>query len=423
MSVGTDSAGKLSPTPEDLEDLEAVYKDLHEHPELSMQEHRTAGIVAKRMKALGYEVTEGVGGTGVVCRLENGDGPVVMCRADMDALPVKEATGLPYASTATGTDRDGNEVPVAHACGHDMHTTWMLGAAKLMVENRDAWSGTFIPLFQPGEEIAAGAQAMIDDGLFKRFPKPEVIIAQHTGPAPAGRILYRPGAFMAAEASYDVRLFGRGGHGSMPDHTIDPVVMAAATVMRLQTIVAREITPGETAVVTVGAIQAGEKSNIIPDEALVRVNIRAFDDATITKLTDAIKRIADAEAAASGAPKPPDITQTDITPVLLDDPDWTARLTAALSERFGNDWVTEIPALTTSEDFGLFGGEWGVPGVYWNLGVTERELFAKAAKAGTVAQDVPTNHSPNFAPVIHPSLEIGIEAMVTAALRGLARSA
>lgn len=420
MDGGTDG-GQLSPEAEDLRDLEQVYKDFHEHPELSMQEHRTSGIVAERMKELGYEVTEGVGGTGVVCVLENGDGPIVMCRADMDALPVKEETGLPYASNATGTDPDGNEVRVMHACGHDMHTTWLLGAAKLMIDNRDMWSGTLIPLFQPAEETTKGAQAMIDDDLFNRFPKPDLIIGQHVTPPPAGVIIYRPGPTMAADDSFDVRLFGRGGHGSMPDHCIDPVVMAASTVMRTQDIVSREVAPSEQAVVTIGSVAAGTKYNVIPDEALLKINVRSFDESTRAKIKDAITRIAEAESQASNAPKPPEITQAESAPVTINDPDWTARLAEGLSARFGADRVREMPnAASGSEDFGSFGIEWGVPSVFWFTGGTDPELFARAAKAGTVAEDIPTNHSADYAPVIHPTLEVGIEAMVTAALLGLA---
>src|SRR3954469_11761851 len=220
--------------------LEDLYRDVHEHPELSMQEYRTAAKAAERLEAAGYAVTTGVGTTGVVGVLANGDGPTVMLRADMDALPVEEATGLPYASTATATDPDGNEVPVMHACGHDMHVTWLAGATALLAGARDGWQGTVLAVFQPAEETAQGAQAMIDDGLFDRFPKPQVILGQHVMPPPAGAIGYPPRPTQAAADSLEVRLFGRGAHGSMPESSVDPVVMAAATVLRLQTIVSRE---------------------------------------------------------------------------------------------------------------------------------------------------------------------------------------
>src|SRR4051794_12937897 len=276
--------------------LEDLYRDVHEHPELSMQEHRTAAKAAERLEAAGYDVTRGVGGTGVVGLLRNGGGPTVMLRADMDALPVKEATGLPYASKVTATDAGDNEVPVMHACGHDMHVTWLAGATALLASVRDAWHGTVLAVFQPAEETAQGAQAMIDDGLFDRFPKPQVILGQHVMPAPAGAIGYRPGTTQAAADSLEVRLFGRGAHGSMPESSVDPVVMAAATVLRLQTIVSREVAASQAAVVTIGALQAGTKDNVIPDEALLKLNVRTFDEQVRTRVLDAIKRIVEAEA-------------------------------------------------------------------------------------------------------------------------------
>src|SRR5436305_10545546 len=261
-----------------LVDLESVYKDLHAHPELSMQENRTAHIAADRLRAAGYEVTTGVGKTGVVGLLRNGDGPTIMLRADMDALPVKEATGLPYASSITATDSDGKSVPVMHACGHDMHVTWLVGATTLFSRIRDAWSGTLMPVFQPAEETARGAQAMIDDGLFKRFPKPDVILGQHVIVGPAGTVAGRAGAITSAAHSLQIRLFGRVPHATMPQASIDPVVMGASPVLRLQTIVSREVAPSDAAVVTVGALQAGTKENVIPDEAVIKLNVRTFDE-------------------------------------------------------------------------------------------------------------------------------------------------
>lgn len=260
-----DSAKVLANLDRLLGDLESVYKDLHSHPELSMQENRTAQIAADRLRADGYEVTTGVGKTGVVGLLRNGDGPTIMLRADMDALPVKEATGLPYASNVTGTDSEGKAVPVMHACGHDMHVTWLIGAATLLARTRDAWRGTLMPVFQPAEETAAGAQAMIDDGLFKRFPKPDVVLGQHVMVGSSGVLSSRPGVVTSAGDSLQIRMFGRGAHGSMPQASIDPVVMAAATVLRLQTIVSREIAATDAAVITVGSLQAGTKENVIPN--------------------------------------------------------------------------------------------------------------------------------------------------------------
>src|SRR3954467_15640802 len=290
-----------------MQDLAGFYRDLHAHPELSGHEHETAAKAAARLERAGFAVTTGVGGTGVVGVLANGDGPTVMLRADMDALPVQEATGLPYASTVTATDPSGTEVPVMHACGHDMHVAWLAGATALLAGARNAWQGTVLAVFQPAEETAQGAQAMIHDGLFDRFPKPEVILGQHVMPAPAGAIGYRPGVTQAAADSLEVRLFGRGAHGSMPESSVDPVVMAAATVLRLQTIVSRETAASQAAVVTIGALQAGTKDNVIPDEALLKLNVRTFDDRVRTHVLDAIRRIVEAEAAASGAPRPPEI--------------------------------------------------------------------------------------------------------------------
>jgi hippurate hydrolase len=261
-----------------IPNLEALYKDVHAHPELSMQEARTAGLAADRLRAAGYAVTTGVGKTGVVGLLRNGDGPTVMLRADMDALPIEEATGLPYASKIKMKDNQGNTVPVGHMCGHDLHVTWLAGATALFAQARDAWRGTLMAVFQPGEETAEGAQAMIDDGLFKRFPEPVVILGQHVMVGPAGAVAGRTGAITSAADSLQIRLFGRGAHGSMPQSSIDPVVMAAATVMRLQTIVSREVAAAEAAVVTVGVLQAGTKENVIPDEALIKLNVRTFDE-------------------------------------------------------------------------------------------------------------------------------------------------
>jgi hippurate hydrolase len=263
---------------------------------------------------------------------------------------------------------------------------------------------------------------MIDDGLFDRFPKPEVILGQHVMPAPAGRIGYRPGTTQAAADSLEVRLFGRGAHGSMPESSVDPVVMAAATVMRLQTIVSREVAASRAAVVTIGALQAGTKDNVIPDEALLKVNVRTFDEQVRRHVLDAITRIVEAEASASGAPRPPEITTTEHYPLTVNDPGWTRRVAAALRRRFGEERVRELAApVSASEDFGSFGTEWGVPSVFWYVGGTDPDLYREAEQRGTVAQDVPTNHNPAFAPVIHPTLETGVQAMTVAALDAMAR--
>jgi amidohydrolase len=397
-----------------LPHLEALYKDIHSHPELSMQETRTAGIAAKRLKAAGYDVTTEVGKTGVVGLLRNGDGPTVMLRADMDALPVKEETGLPYASTVTAKDSEGNTVPVMHACGHDMHVTWLVGATTLFAKERDTWRGTLMAVFQPAEETAQGAQAMIDDKLFTRFPKPDVVLGQHVMVGPAGAIGGRTGVITSAADSFQIRMFGRGAHGSMPQASIDPVVMAAATVLRLQTIVSREIAPNDAAVVTVGSLQAGTKENVIPDEAIIKLNVRTFEEGVRKRVLAAIKRIVNAEAEASGAPKPPEITALDRYSLVSNDAEATKRVADAFREHFSREHVVEVKPTSASEDFGSFGAEWGAPSVFWFIGGTDPDVYAKAKAAGRV-HEIPTNHNPRFAPVIHPTLETGVETLLVGA--------
>ena len=397
-----------------LPDLEALYKDVHSHPELSMQETRTAALAADRLRAAGYEVTTGIGKTGVVGLLRNGDGPTVMLRADMDALPIEEATDLPYASKATMINREGKTVPVSHMCGHDMHVTWLAGAAKLLAEARSTWRGTLMAVFQPGEETAEGAQAMIDDGLFKRFPKPDVVLGQHVMLGPSGTVAGRPGAITSAADSLQIRLFGRGAHGSMPQASIDPVIMAASTVMRLQTIVSREVAAAEAAVVTIGALQAGTKENVIPDDAIIKLNVRTFDEGVRKRVLAAIERIVNAEAEASGAPRKPEITKLDHYPLNLNDRDASRRVVDAFRTHFGADRVRETGPAPASEDFGSFGTEWHSPSVFWFVGGTDPQIYAKA-KAANKINELPVNYSPKFAPVIHPTLRTGVEALIVAA--------
>lgn len=401
-----------------LSDLETFYKDVHAHPELSMQETRTAGLAAQRLRTAGYEVTAGVGKTGVVGVLRNGDGPTVMLRADMDALPVKEATGVPYASALNATDRDGNTVPVMHACGHDMHVTWLVGATQQMAQQRAAWHGTLLAVFQPAEETAEGAEAMIDDGLFGRFPKPDVVLGQHVMVGPAGAVGGRPGAITSAADSLQIRFFGRGAHGSMPQTSIDPVVMAASAVLRLQTIVSREIAASEAAVLTVGVLQAGTKENVIPDQAIIKLNIRTFDEGVRKRVLAAVERIVNAEAQASGAPKLPEITLLDRYPLATNDEDATQRVAEAFRRRFSDELVVETAAAPASEDFGTFGAQSHAPSVFWFVGGTDRNEYAKA-KAENRLNELPSNHNPHFLPVIHPTLETGVDAMVSAALAWL----
>jgi amidohydrolase len=402
-----------------LPDLERVYTDIHAHPELSMHETRTARIAADHLGRAGYEVTTGIGETGVVGLLRNGDGPTVMLRADMDALPVREQTGLPYASTQTATDSAGKTVPVMHACGHDMHVTWLMGAASLLADTRSAWKGTLMAVFQPAEETGTGAQAMVDAGLVTRFPRPDVILGQHVMVGPAGSIGSRPGVITSAADSLQIRMVGRGAHGSMPQASVDPVVMAAATVLRLQTIVSRELAASEAAVVTVGSLQAGDKENVIPDDAVIKLNVRTFDADVRTRVLAAITRIVNAEAAASGAPKTPEITPLDRYSLVTNDPDATRRLLDAFRTHFGSERIREAKPTSASEDFGVFGSAWQRPSVFWFIGGTDPKRYAEAKQAGRV-RDIPTNHNPRFAPVLHPTLGTGVATMVVGAHAWLA---
>lgn len=396
-----------------LPELESIYKDLHAHPELSMQELRTAQIVADYMEKLGFEVAREVGVTGVVAVLRNGEGPVVMLRADMDALPVTEATGLPYASQVTTKDEDGVQVGVAHACGHDMHVTWLMGAARLMAAHRDAWRGTLMAVFQPGEEVGRGARSMIDDGMIARFPKPDVILGQHVMVGPAGTVGYRSGTILSAGDSLKVKLFGRGSHGSQPQTSIDPVIMAASTTLRLQTIVSREISPRDSAVLTIGALQAGTKENIIPDDATLKLNMRTYDEDVREYMLGAIRRICCAECVASNAPREPEFTTLSTFPLTVNDDATTVRLRSAFEAQFGERAYETQPA-AASEDFSVFGREWDVPYAFWFIGGTDPEVFAQA-KAAKKINEIPSNHSPRFAPVIDTTLRTGLEAMLCAA--------
>ncbi|MFI7641441.1 amidohydrolase [Nonomuraea sp. NPDC049400] len=398
-----------------LDDLAELYRDLHRHPELSFKEERTAGIAAERLRAAGFEVSTGIGGTGVAGVLRNGDGPTVALRADMDALPVLEATGLPYASTATSPDG----VPLMHACGHDMHVTCLSGAAQLLAAGREQWRGTLVALFQPAEEIAAGAQAMVDDGLFERTGTPDVVLGQHVFPSPAGTVLVSPGEVMAAADSIEIRLYGRGGHGSQPERTVDPVVLAASTVMRLQTVVSREVSPFEQAVLTVAQIHAGHKENIIPDEASITINLRSFDPEVRRSLLAAVERVVNAEAAASGAPRPPGFRTLNAFPLTVNDDGATAKVREAFAGRFGSERVPDLAPLMGSEDFGLFGAAAGAPSVFWGLGSADPDLYARAEREGRLREDVPGNHSPFFAPQLFPTLPMGVEALTAAALAWL----
>ncbi|MFC4138639.1 MULTISPECIES: amidohydrolase [unclassified Microbacterium] len=396
-------------------DLDALYTDLHRHPELSFQETRTAGIAAGHLRDLGLEVHENIGITGVIGVLANGEGPVVWARADMDALPVKEDTGLSYASTATGVDPDGDTVPVMHACGHDMHVTAMIGAVERLVADRDQWHGTLVVVIQPAEEYGQGARAMLDDGALDRFPRPDIVLGQHVTPLPAGVIGLRPGPQMSASDGLTVTFHGRGGHGSRPQATIDPIVMASAAVMRLQTVVSREVDPHDLAVVTVGSFHAGTKNNIIPAEAKLQLSLRYPDEALREKVLEKVERVVRAEAQASGAEREPDIETLHTLPATINDADATARAAAAFRTAFGEASVVDPGLFTGSEDVSWFARDAGVPLVFWFWGGADAEKFRAAAAAGTLERDIPTNHSPFYAPEMHPTIEVGVGAMVAAA--------
>ncbi|GAL87109.1 amidohydrolase [Sporocytophaga myxococcoides] len=396
-----------------LPELEDIYKDIHQNPELSMQEVRTAKIAADYLTKYQFEVSTGIGKTGVVGIMKNGEGPIVMLRADMDALPIAEDTGLPYASSKVGRDEEGTEVGVSHVCGHDLHVTWLMGIARLFSEHKDKWEGTLMTVFQPGEEIGRGAQSMIDDGMMDRFPKPDIILGQHVMVGESGTIGYRSGKILSAGNSLKVKLFGRGAHGSSPQTSIDPVIMAAATTMRLQTIISREIAPVEHAVLTVGAIQAGTKENIIPEDATLKLNIRTFNDGVRDQILSAVKRICCAECTASNAPREPEFTTLDSYPMTENDSAATAKVAEAFHAQFGTRAYETQPA-SASEDFSVFGRNWKVPYVFWFVGGTDPKTYLEAKKNNQL-NSIPSNHSPKFAPVIHPTLKTGLQAMMTAA--------
>jgi hippurate hydrolase len=393
---------------------EDTYRDLHAHPELPHQEHRTAAKVAERLRQTGCDVHEGVGGTGVIGIVRNGSGPTVLLRADMDALPVKEETGLPYASQDTAADG----VPVMHACGHDVHVTCLLGAVSLLAQAPEQWSGTLVAVFQPAEEAADGAQAMLSEGLASLIGKVDVALAQHVLPMPAGTVGTRSGPTLSAADSMRVTVHGRGAHGSMPQAAIDPVVLAAMIVVRLQTVVAREVAPGDVAVLTVGSIQAGTKSNVIPDHAVLQLNVRTYDDRTRSAVLDAIQRIVRAECDASGSPRPPEFELFDRYPLTDNDPHVTDRVSSAFKDLFG-DRAGELAQQSASEDFSDLPRQLGAPYTYWGIGGIDAAVYRAAREAGRLDQDIPVNHSATFAPVLQPTLDTGTQALVAAALSWL----
>lgn len=425
MPFSLSSAALEAAVSDQLPWLRDLYRHFHHHPELSMAEHATAERIEQELTALGLE-PQRIGGTGVVAVVSNpgaagerptaaaaagtgqsGGGPTVLARADIDALPLQEDTGLEYASQAPG---------VMHACGHDAHATALLGATRILTENRDEWSGTYIAVFQPGEETAAGARAMVEGGLLERVPRPDVALSQHVMPAAAGTIGTVAGPVLSAGDSLKITIHGRGAHGSMPHTAVDPVVLASSIVLRLQTVVSREVEPGQFAVLTVGSLTAGAKANIIPDSAELLLNIRTYDPAVREQVIAAIERIVRGECAAAGAPADPKFHYYDQYPLTSNDPTVTDTVTEAFVEHFGPRAVYEASRVTASEDFSLIPDAVGVPYTYWTVGSVDPARYRDAVARGAVSQEIPANHSPHFAPEEEPTLLTATRAQVVAAL-------
>lgn len=396
----------------------AFYKALHASPELSYQEEKTAARLAQTLRGAGFSVTEKVGGHGVVALLENGPGPTVMLRGDMDALPVEEQTGLAYASEVRATELDGQEVAVMHACGHDVHMTVITAAALELMQRRDQWQGTLMIVMQPAEERGTGARGMLADGLFERFPEPDYNLSVHTiATLPAGRIGYIAGWMMANVDMLNIVVHGVGGHGAYPHTAKDPVVLAAAMIMDLQTLVSREIHPAEPGVVTVGAIHAGTKGNIIPDRAELKLTVRSYSDEVRQTLLDGVERIAVNQARTLGFPedKLPEVTLRDEhTPALWNDPALVERGVAAMRKELGPDVLSEIPKEMGGEDFSVYGRtESRIPSFMIRIGTTPQKLF-DAAQRGEAR--LPSLHSPFFAPDPGPALGTGRRAVIAMVL-------
>jgi hippurate hydrolase len=404
------SAAPAAPASQPLSaDLRDFYIDLHRNPELSLHEEKTAAKVAARLRQAGFEVTTGVGGTGVVGVLKNGSGPTVMLRTELDALPVEEKTGLPYASTVRTKDDAGAEVSVMHACGHDVHMTALVGTAAEMARRKGDWHGTLILIGQPAEERIRGAKAMLKDGLFTRFPKPDFVVALHDSPnLPAGQVGLTSGFALASSDSVDLTIYGKGGHGAYPQTTVDPVVIAARTVLALQTIVSRERDPQDPAVVTVGSIHGGNKHNIIPDEVKLQITVRAYKPEVRKHLLAAIERIAKAEAMAADAPKEPAFAVVESTGATYNDPKLTARIATTFRRAFGDANVVDVAPQMGSEDFSEFGLA-GVPAVQWSLGAGDPAQLKELAAAG---KQPPSLHSSLFAPDRDPTITTGIASEV-----------
>jgi amidohydrolase len=395
-------------------DIDALYIDLHRNPELAFQEVQTAAKLASRVRALGFDVATGVGKTGVVAVLENGTGPTVMLRTELDALPVEEKTGLPFASVVVVKNAAGQSTPVMHACGHDLHMAAWAGTARLMAEHRDRWSGTLVMVGQPAEEGLGGARQMLSDGLFTRFPRPDFALSVHDDDTmPAGTIGYHPGFFRAMSDNVTITVYGRGGHGAMPHNTVDPIVLASRIVLSLQTIVSRENNPIDPVVITVGSIHGGTQANVIPDEVRLQLSVRTYTDEVRARTFAAIRRIASGEATAAGAPREPLVeTPARANPPVYNDPILTLRLAGALKTGLGESAVVEMPAKMTSEDFSEYGLA-GVPSALLHVGAVHPSKLAAARQSGI---PVPAPHSPEWAPEREPTLKAAIRAETTALL-------
>lgn len=408
--AGRTAWGAATPTGA-IADLDDLYHDLHAHPELSFQEQRTSKLLADRVAALGYEVTRQVGRTGFVALLRNGPGPVVMLRTELDALPVEEKTGASFASAVRGRSADGLEVPVAHACGHDLHMTAWFGTAKRMAAERRQWSGTLMLIGQPAEEISSGAQAMLDDGLFTRFPRPDFALSVHDEPSlPAGVFGFHPGFFRAAADEVTVLVHGRGGHGAKPYTTVDPIVLAARAIVGLQTIVSRETDPFSPVVVTVGSIHGGNVANIIPDDVKILLTVRSFDPKARERALGSLRRQFEGEAAAAGAPEPPTISVRPGVEPVYNDPTTTARVVNAIRRQLGQDHAVEMPPKMTSEDFAAYRRA-GAKAVLLHIGASDPNQIGQD---GTIVD----LHSPRWLPKLHPTLDSMVDGEV-AALREL----
>lgn len=388
----------------------ALYLDIHQHPELSRHEVQTAAKIASRLRALGYDVTEHVGGTGVVALLHNGPGRTVMLRTELDALPVEEKTGLPYASKVHTKDDSGADVPVGHMCGHDLHMSALVATAEIMARSRKRWHGTLELIGQPAEETLTGAAAMVSDGLFSRFPRPDVVLALHVGnQLPAGQVGIISGIAYSNADSLRITIYGRGAHGAAPHTSVDPIVIAARTILALQTIVSREVRPGEMGVVTVGYVHAGTKNNIIPDTAELGLTVRSFKPAIRKQMLAAITRITRAEAEAAGVPRDPSIEEFESTDAVYNDPALAQQMRTALKAALGSGRVVDDEATTASEDFSVFEAQ-HIPGFFLRLGGADPRQYANAKASGT---ELPSNHSPLFAPDVDPALHTAIASEVT----------